>query len=45
MRGIEVQPLFIEPESSWESGYIESFNGKMRSGLLNGEIFYSLFGV
>ncbi len=42
MRSIEVQPLFIEPGSPWENGYIESFNGKMRCGLLNGEIFYSL---
>ena len=39
---LEVQPLFIEPGSPWENGYIESFNGKMRDELLNGEIFYSL---
>jgi transposase InsO family protein len=35
-------PFFIEPGSPWENGYIESFNGKMRDELLNGEIFYSL---
>jgi len=31
--------LFIEPGSPWENGYIESFNGKLRDELLNGEIF------
>ena len=39
---LQVKPLFIEPGSPWENGYIESFNGKMRDELLNGEIFYSL---
>ena len=34
--------LFIEPGSPWENGYIESFNGKLRDELLNGEIFYTL---
>ncbi len=34
--------LFIEPSSPWENGYCESFNGKLRDELLNGEIFYSL---
>ena len=42
MKKLEVQPLFIEPGSPWENGYCESFNGKMRYELLNGEIFYSL---
>ena len=28
--------------SPWENGYNESFNGKLRDELLNGEIFYSL---
>jgi hypothetical protein len=31
--------LFIEPGSPWENGYCESFNGKPRDELLNGEIF------
>ncbi|WP_119071273.1 IS3 family transposase [Aggregatilinea lenta] len=39
---LNVGPLFIEKGSPWENGYIESFNGKMRDELLNGEIFYSL---
>ena len=34
--------LFIEPGSPWENGYIESFNGKLRDELLNGEVFYTL---
>ena len=37
-----VAPLFIEPGSPWENGYCESFNGKMRYELLNGEIFFNL---
>jgi putative transposase len=39
---LTVKPLFIELGSPWENGYVESFNGKMRDELLNGEIFYSL---
>lgn len=34
-----VQILFIKPDSPWENGYNESFNGKLRDELLNGEIF------
>lgn len=39
---LKVKPLFIEPGSPWENGYVESFNGKMRDELLNREIFYTL---
>jgi putative transposase len=39
---LEVKPLYIEPGSPWENGYIESFNGRMRDELLAREIFYSL---
>ena len=39
---LDVEALFIEPGSPWENGYIESFNGKLRDELLNGEIFYTL---
>ncbi len=38
----EVETLFIAPGSPWENGYVESFNGKLRDELLNGEIFLSL---
>ena len=34
--------LFIEPGSPWENRYVESFNGKLRDELLNGEVLYSL---
>lgn len=37
-----IQTLFIEPGSPWENGYVESFIGKLRDELLNGEIFYTL---
>jgi len=39
---IGVKTLYIEPGSPWENGYIESFNGKLRDELLNGEIFDTL---
>ena len=39
---LDVKPLYIEPGSPWENGYIESFNGKLRDELLNGEIFDTL---
>ena len=39
---VGVRTLFIQPGSPWENGYNESFNGKLRDELLNGEIFYSL---
>ncbi len=37
-----VKTLCIEPGSPWENGYLESFNGKLRDELLNGEIFDTL---
>ena len=39
---VGVKALFIEPGSPWENGYIESFNGKLRDELLDGEIFDTL---
>jgi transposase InsO family protein len=39
---VGVKTLFIEPGSPWENGYVESFNGRLRDELLNGEIFYTL---
>ena len=39
---LEVGTLFIEPGSPWENGYVESFNGKLRDELLDGEIFTTL---
>jgi putative transposase len=37
-----VKTLFIEPESPWENGYIEYFNGKLRHERLSGELFYTV---
>ncbi len=42
LKRLGVKILFIEPESPWENGYIESFNGKLRDELLNREIFTTL---
>jgi len=39
---LKVGTLFIEPGSPWENGYCESFNGKLRDELLNGEIFSTM---
>ena len=43
LKKLEVKTLYIEPGSPWENGYIESFNGKLRDELLDGEIFYTLW--
>jgi putative transposase len=37
-----VKRWFIEPESPWEKGYNESFNGKLRDKVLIGEGFFTL---
>ena len=42
LQEVGVRTLFIEPGSPWENGYVESFNGKLRDELLDGEIFYTL---
>ncbi|MBU1148443.1 MAG: IS3 family transposase [Candidatus Omnitrophica bacterium] len=43
LKRFDVAPLFIQPGSPWENGYIESFNGKFRDELLNLEIFDTLY--
>ena len=42
LQRVGAQTIYIEPDSPWQNGYNESFNGKLRDELLNGEIFYSL---
>ena len=42
VKAVGAKTAYIEPGSPWENGYCESFNGRMRDELLNGEIFYSL---
>ena len=39
---VGTKTLHIQPGSPWENGYCESFNGKLRNELLNGEFFYTL---
>ncbi len=40
-----VRTLYIQKASPWENSYVESFNGKLRDELLNGELFLSLTEV
>jgi transposase InsO family protein len=42
LKALAVRTAYIEPGSPWENGYNESFNGKLRDELLNGELFYTL---
>jgi len=42
LASLGVKILHIEPGSPWENGYVESFIGKLRDELLNGEIFDTL---
>ena len=42
LKAIGVHTAYIEPGSPWENGFNESFNGKLRDELLNGELFYTL---
>ena len=39
---VGAKAAYIEPGSPWENGYVESFNGKPRDELLDGEVFHSL---
>jgi len=43
LRNLGSTTLFIEPGSPWKNGYVESFNGRMRDELLNGEIFDTVY--
>ena len=38
LQDLGVATLYIEPGSPWENGYVESFIGKLRDELLNGEV-------
>ena len=42
LQHIGSKTAYITPGSPWENGYCESFNGRLRDELLNGEIFYTL---
>ena len=43
METLEIRPLYIEPGSPWENGYVESLHGKLRDELLNAELFDTLW--
>ena len=36
-----IRPLYIDPGSPWQNGYVESLNGKLRDECLNCELFWS----
>ena len=40
--GVGAKTAYIEPGSPWENGHVESFNGKLRDELLDGEVFHTL---
>jgi transposase InsO family protein len=42
IEGVGARTAYIEKPSPWENGYVESFNGKLRDELLNGEVFNTL---
>lgn len=42
LQRLGTKTIYITPGSPWENGYCESFNGKLRDELLNGELFYTL---
>ena len=37
-----VRPLYIQPGSPWENGYVESFNSRFSDELLDREMFYTV---
>jgi transposase InsO family protein len=39
LAGAGVDTLYIEPGSPWQNGYAESFNSRLRSELLDAEVF------
>ncbi len=43
LKQLKVKPLYIEPGSPWENGYIESFHGSFRDKLLSQEQFDSIY--
>ncbi len=39
---VGARTIYIEPDSQWENGYVESFNGKLGDELLDRKNFYPL---
>ena len=42
LEGAGVEALYIEPGSPWQNGYAESFHSRLRSELLDAEVFESV---
>jgi putative transposase len=42
LRLLGTKTTYSTPRSPWENAYCESFNGKLRDELLNGEWFFTL---
>lgn len=42
LEGANVEALYIEPGSPWQNGCAESFNSRLRSELLDAEVFESV---
>jgi putative transposase len=42
LKDLGIITLYIEPGSFWENGYVESYVGKLRDELLNGEVLDTL---
>ena len=42
LQRVGVRTLYIEPGSPWENGDVESFHGRLRDELLDGEVFDTL---
>ena len=42
VKALGITEAVSAPRSPWQNAYVESFNGKLRDELLNGEIFYTL---
>ena len=43
LQNLGIIATFIEPGSPWENGYCESFNARMRSEFLDGELFGNVY--
>ena len=41
LKGMGVEPVYVDPGSPWQNGFVESLNGKLRDECLNEELFYS----
>jgi transposase InsO family protein len=45
LTNVDVKTLYIEPGSPWQNGYAESFHSRLRSELLDAEIFENVIAA